>query len=128
MNIQSTRSFDGVRSVPLTQESLTKLKLKAVRRGCWFRDLKHNERQLLDLTIRVVEKVHSFRLAKIVSQIVGKLCAAMESRIFCLMRTEGRSLAERVSLIGEAWGNTAAKFWANDRGFIQYLTVCNLVS
>jgi hypothetical protein len=105
---------------------LARLRLKALRRGCWFRDLKREERKLLDLTIRVVEKVRSFLLAKLVSRIVGKLCEAMESRIFRLMRTEGRSLAEKIASIGEAWGNRAAKFWANDRGFMQFLVVSNL--
>ena len=99
-----------------------------MRRGVWFRDLKQSERKLLDLTIRVVERVRSFSLAKLVSQIVGKLCEAMESRIFRLMRTEGRSLAKKISKTAEDWGNMAAKFWAKDRGFIQYLTVTNLYS
>jgi len=107
---------------------LVKLRLKAVRRGCWFRDLKHNERKLLDLTIRVVDKVRSFLLAKIVSQIVGKLCEAMETRVFRLMRTRGRSMAENLSNIAQAWGYRAAKSWVNDRGFIQYLTVNNLLA
>jgi hypothetical protein len=115
-------------SIPLTREALARLRLKALRRGVWFRDLKREERKLLELTIRVVEKVRSFLLAKIVSRLVGKLCEAMESSIFRFMRTEGRSLAEKISKIGQAWGNRAAKSWAGDRGFIQFLTVSNLVS
>ena len=130
MSVRSGRSSKGpvnARSnFPLTRENLAKLKRKAVRRGCWFRDLKREERMLLDLTIRVVEKVRSFLLEKIVSRLVSKLCEAMESRIFRLMRTEGRSLAEKIASIGEAWGNRAAKFWANDRGFMQFLVVSNL--
>ena len=128
MSAASRRSNDGATSIPLTREVLAKLKLKAVRRGTWFRDLKQSERKLLDLTIRVVQRVRSFMLAKLVSQIVNKLCEAMESRIFCLMRTEGRSLAEKICKIAEAWGNRIAKLWANDHGFIQYLTVNNLSS
>ena len=128
MSATSRRSNKGTTSVPLTREALAKLRLKALRRGVWFRDLKQGERKLLDLTIRVVQRVRSFLLAKLVSRIVGKLCEAMESRIFCLMKTEGRSLAKKISKIAEAWGNRAAKFWANDRGFIQYLTVNNLSS
>jgi hypothetical protein len=128
LSAKSRKSSDDAKSVPLTREALAKLKLKAVRRGVWFRDLKQGERKLLDLTIRVVERVRSFVLAKLVSRIVCKLCEAMESRIFCLMRTEGRSLAEKISKIGQTWGNRAAKFWAKDSGFIQYLTVSNLVS
>jgi capsid protein len=126
LSAKSGKSSDDARSVPLTREALTKLRLKAVRRGVWFRDLKQNERKLLSLTIRVVQRVHSFILAKLVSRIVGKLCEAMESRILRLMRTEGRTLAEKISKIGQAWGNRAAKSWAKDRGFIQYLTVSNL--
>jgi len=115
-------------SILLTREALAKLRLKALRRGVWFRDLKREERKLLELTIRVVEKVRSFLLVKIVSRIVGKLCEAMESMVIRLMKTEGRSLAEKISKIGQAWGNRAAKSWAKDRGFIQYLTVNNLSS
>ena len=128
MSAASGRSNKGTTSFPLTREALAKLRLKALRRGAWFRDLKQGERQLLSLTIRVVQSVRSFLLAKLVSRIVSKLCEAMGSRIFHLMRTKGRSLAERISKIAEAWGNRAAKFWANDRGFIQYLTVSNLSS
>ena len=114
--------------ISLTREALARLRLKALRRGCWFRDLKRSERKLLELTIRVVEKVRSFLLAKIVSRIVGKLCEAMESVVHRLMRTEGRSLAEKLSRIGEAWGNRSAASWANEQGFIQFLTVSNLLS
>ena len=128
MSAASRRSSKGTKQVPLTREALARLRLKALRRGVWFRNLKQSERKLLSLTIRVVERVRSFMLARLVSRIVGKLCEAMESRIFRFMRTEGRSLAERISKIAEAWGNRAAKFWANDRGFIQYLTVSNLSS
>jgi hypothetical protein len=126
LSAASKRSSNGAKSVPLTREALAKLRLKARRRGLWFRDLKQTERKLLDLTIRVVQRVRSFILAKLVSRIVCKLCEAMESRILRLMRTEGRSLAEKISKIGQAWGNRAAKFWAKDRGFMQYLTVANL--
>jgi hypothetical protein len=128
LSAASGRSSDGARSVPLTREALAKLRLKALRRGVWFRDLKQSERKLLSLTIRVVQRVHSFILAKLISRIVGKLCEAMESRIFRLMRTEGRTLAEKISKIGQAWGNRAAKSWAKDSGFIQYLTINTLSS
>jgi hypothetical protein len=45
----------------LTRDKLAKLRLKAVRRGCWFRDLKRGERRLLDLAIRVVERTRDAR-------------------------------------------------------------------
>ncbi len=114
--------------IPLTREALAKMKLKALRRGIWFKDLKREERKLLELTIRVVEKVRSFLLAKLVSRIIDKLSEAMESMIIRLMRTEGRSLAKKISKIAQAWGNRSAKSWAGNRGFIQFLTISNLSS
>ena len=126
MSAKSERLSEGARSVPLTRESLAKLRLKARRRGVWFRNLKHSERQLLDLTISVVERVRSFLLAKVVSRLVSRLCEAMESRIVRLVRTEGRAIAKRLSEIAEAWGYRAARSWASDCGFMQFLVVNNL--
>ena len=113
-------------NVPLTRESLAKLRLKARRRGVWFRCLKHGERRLLDLTISVVKRVRSFLLVKVVSGFVSRLCEALESRIVRLVRTEGRAMAKKVSEIGEAWGYRAARSWAGDLGFMQFLVINNL--
>jgi len=126
LSVKSKRSSNDAGSVPLTRESLAKLRLKARRSGAWFRDLKQSERSLLDLTIRVVERVRSFLLAKVVSRLVDRLCEAMESRIYRLIRTEGREMAKRLSEIGEAWGCRAARGWGVDRGFMQFLVVTNL--
>jgi hypothetical protein len=124
----SRRSSKGTKQVLLTRESLARLRLKARQRGVWFRDLKQSERKLLSLTIRVVQRVRSSILAKLVSRIVDKLCEAMDSKIFRLMKTKGRVLAEKLSRIGQVWGNKSATSWATDQGFIQYLTVNNLSS
>jgi len=126
LNAKSERLSDGARSVPLTREALAKLRLKAKRRGVWFRNLKQSERRLLDLTISVVERVRSFLLAKIVSRLVGVLYEALESRIVRLVRTEGPALAKRLSEIGEAWGHRAARSWQNDLGLMQFLVINNL--
>ena len=114
-------------NLPLTRENLANLKRKAMRRGCWYRELKQNERMLLSLTIRVVEKVQSFILAKIVSRLVSKLCEAMESIVYRLMKTKGLQMAEELSEIAQSWGYRAAKSWRKDRGFMQYLTITHLL-
>ena len=127
MNDKSGKSNQLARSLPLTRGTLAKLKLKAVRKGCWFKALKQNERTLLNLTISVVKRVRSFLLAKAVSRLLCKLCDAMESKIYRLMRTEGKSMAENISKIAQNWGHRAAKTWANDNVFIQYLTINNIL-
>jgi len=118
-----TRSKD-----PNSREYLVKTIKRAKRKGCYYSVLKQNEHKLLDLTVRVVKRVRSFVLAKLVSQIVGKLLEAMESQVYRLMRTQGRSMAERLSRIAQSWGNRSAKSWVKDRGFMQYLTISNLSS
>ena len=126
MSARSERSNETL-SVPLTRENLAKLRQKARRRGIWFRNLKQNERTLLNLTISVVQRVRSFLLARIVSRLVGRLCEALESRIVRLIRIEGPQLAKRLSEIGETLGCKSAKCWAHDRGLMQFLVVNNYV-
>ena len=129
LSAELERSNDSVKSgFSLTRDSLAKLRLKARRCGAWFRNLKQNERKLLDLTIRVVERVRSFILAKLVSQLVSKLFEAMESKIVRLIRTEGKEMAQRLSKIALSIGHKTAKCWAKDHRFMQYLTINNLES
>ena len=110
----------------LTRENLAKLKQKAVRKGCWYKSLKHSERTLLDLTMRVVEKVQSFVLAKVVSRLVSRLFEAMESHIYRLIRTEGEEMAKKISKVAQKLGYRAARKWAKDKGFMQFLVINNL--
>ncbi len=125
---KSNSSSESVNTFLLTRESLAKLKLKAVRRGVWFKQLKQTERELLNLTIRVVEKIHSILLAKLVSKIVERLAVSMQSIVYRIMETRGQSLAEELSHVALCWGNKSAKLWPSNRSFIQYLTVTHLLS
>jgi len=113
-------------SCVLSRRVLAKLRFRAVRRGVWFRDLKAVERRLLDLTIAVVERVHSVRLASLVSPIVERLLEAVEGRLSCLMRVRGRGLAEKLGRIAQSWGNKSAVHWAGDLGFVEYLAVASV--
>ena len=107
----------------LTKNGLAKLRQKAVRAGVWYKSLPRIDRVLIDLTIRVADCIRSSQLAKSLSVVVGKLEGLLESRISCLARTIGRSLAEKVSATAQSWGYGAAKSWATDRSFALYLAV-----
>ena len=109
--------------VPITREGLARLRLKALRRGLWFKMLNGDERMLMNLVIRVVDRVRSLLLAKLISSAVKKLLEAMESEVARMMRTVGRQLAKNLSRIAQAWGNKSAAQWTEDLGFIQYLAV-----
>jgi hypothetical protein len=124
--MRATRSCGYSRTVPLTRDVLARLKLKALRRGLWYRNLKNSERRLLELTIRVVQRVRSFFLARLVYEIVDKLYDALQGRVYRLMRNEGKKMTERLSQIAQKWGYRTAKSWIKDQAFIQYLVINNL--
>jgi len=113
----------GWNSAFLSRFELAKLRVKARRRGVWFKMLSRVERGLIDLTIKAVEKVRSFLLARSLISVVEKLLEAMESEVARLMRTVGRQLARKLSEIAQSWGNKSARLWATDFSFVQYLAV-----
>jgi hypothetical protein len=97
------------------------LKLKAMRSGVWFRVLPRIDRVLFDLTIKVAGTVRSFTLAKNIISVVRKLESVMESRYLRAVKEIGFSIARRLGLIAQKWGNVAAKEWGSDLGFAKYL-------
>jgi len=107
----------------LMRSEIVKVKTRALRRGIWYRVLTRIERACIDLAIRVVERVRSRLLQKVLSSVMNKLEAAMESQVSRLMREMGGSLASQLSQIAQNWGNTSAFSWANEAGFIRYLTI-----
>jgi len=109
--------------IPLTRNELANLKTRALRRGVWYRVLTTVERACIDLVIKVVERVRSFLLKKMLSSILKKLEEAMESQVRCLMREIGGNLASKLGQIAQNWGNQSAWSWAKDTGFAQYLTI-----
>jgi hypothetical protein len=110
----------------IDKTQLIKLKMKAMRAGVWFRALRRIDRVLIDLTIKVVDNIRSITLAKSILSITRKLEALLESRFVRAIREIGFSLAHKLSLLAQKWGNKAAKEWANDSGFVRYLAVMKL--
>jgi len=112
--------------VPPGKNALAKIKAKALRRGVWFRVLTVGERAQMELTMKVVKKIRSLFLAKVVANIVEKLLEAMESKVTRLMREVGPALAQKLIGIAQKWGNESAKSWSQDLGFVKYLTIMHL--
>jgi len=113
----------GQARIPLTRGELAKIRAKAIRRGIWFKVLSGAERAYMGLAIKVVERVRSLLLAKVLTSILKKLLSAMESRVARIIREVGRPLAQKLSRIAQKWGNKPAVQWTDDHGFIQYLAV-----
>ena len=105
---------------------LVDLKRRSMRRRVWFRILSSLERAQVDLTVRVVEKVRSPRLSRVLDKIVDKLCSALQSKVLLKVRSVGLPSAQKLSLLAQSWGNKMAKDWAQDLRFARFLAVLDL--
>jgi hypothetical protein len=105
---------------------LTRIRLLALRQRVFFRVLNRVERGLIYLAPKVTSCVRSKVLADALRSIVEKLEDAMESKVERQMRRIGVTLAQKISRIAQEWGNKTAREWANDPGFIRYLTILTL--
>jgi hypothetical protein len=110
----------------VNKEKLLRLKLKALRRGVWFRVLDAIDRALVNLTIRVVEEIHSVALAERLRNVLGKLETALESKVLYALKTVGFPLARRLSSLAQKWGNPDARSWADDLSYAKFLAVIHL--
>ena len=107
----------------LSRTQLMKLKFKAIRSGLWFKALSRIDRALVDLTITVAENIHSASLAKSILAVVSKLDGLLESHVLKSLKSVGRPLALKISLIAQKWKNATAKNWAADSSFVLFLAV-----
>jgi len=97
--------------------------MRSTRKHIWFKTLSCVERALVDLTIRVVDRVRSVKLNRILSNIVGKLERALENGFLEVVYAKGVELAEKLSNLVHSWDNVGALSWISDRAFILYLGV-----
>jgi hypothetical protein len=124
MKVSLFRKLGGYSGFGL--EELAKLRLLAIRQRVFFRVLSRVERGLIWLVLRVTKSVRSTVLANALSSIVEKLLEAMESKVELWARQIGVPLAQKISRIAQSWGNRTASEWANDCGFIRYLSITTM--
>lgn len=104
--------------VTLSSNWLTKIKLKALRSGVWFK-LDRVSRGIVDLSIRCVKGfVRSLRLKEVLSTIVDKILSLLpESRIWIL----GLDLAVKNVKSALEWGYYDALSWLKSEAYIKLL-------
>jgi len=112
----------------LDSSYLARLRSEAKRRRVWFRALSVLDRRLMDLAIRVVDRPRSMMLIMALAKVVVKIKRALMSPVMRLMELVGRPLAKKISIIALRWGNRGAAEWAEDKGFIRYLTITDMNS
>jgi hypothetical protein len=110
----------------LSGKELARIRAMAIRRGNWYRTLSKTERALLDLTIRVVRKIRSFVLIRILASVIEKLQIRTECNTAVLFHKVGQPFAEKISRIAHRWGNTSADSWSADSSFAQFLAIMHI--
>jgi hypothetical protein len=113
-------------STSVSVKKILVFKKTALRRGIWFRALSLVERGILDLTTQYIVTIKSTMLANVVSAILDKLRISFEGVVDRLVRTVGFSLARKVSIVAQLWGNRLAVAWAQDADFARYIAVNHL--
>lgn len=102
---------------------LLRLRRIALKRGVWFKALSRIERCMVEVAARVVKRPKSERLVLALARIVVKLREALVGPHKVFVKLVGRTLARRTAEIAVKLGNRAAAAWAEDAGFIKYLTI-----
>lgn len=118
------KGFQSIQN-QITRSKLVNLRAKAIRRGIWFKVLSKTERACIELTIKIVDRVRSHLLAKVLTSFIKKLLGAMKSRIVRAMEI-GCSVARKLSRIAMNWGNMSAIQWVKNRSFLQYLAILHV--
>ena len=85
--------------------------------------LNRAERAQIELTVKLVKRVRSLLLIKVLTSLMTKLVTALESKVEHLTREVGRRLAKRIGLIAQSWGHVSAFLWKTEHSFVRYLAI-----
>ena len=107
---------------------LVALRKRSVRRGIWHKVLNRLERAQINLTVKIVKRVRSSFLTKVLDLIINKLSVALQSKVLMMVESVGFPLASKLSKIAQSWGHKSAKTWNKDSKFARFLTVMNFNS
>jgi len=97
-----------------------------MRHGVWYKALSQVERALLDLTVKVVDRVESVVLGVELVKILVKLRNAAKGGFIRRMEEYGVLQARRISSKAVEWGHKIAASWSTNIGFIRYLTIMDV--
>jgi len=115
-------------SYVFSRHELVGFKMRAKRRGFWFKALSRLDRALIDLAIEVTDGVRSFRLVKGLQSIIRKAEDTLKSRISRAITTIGIPLAHKLSMLAQKWGNLIARRWISDPSFARFLAIVHVNS
>jgi len=103
-----------------SESGLMALRRLALRKRVWFH-LSDIERGIVNLTIKLVERINSSLLSKTIRQIIAKLTHIINAGYMYKFEVAGRPIAEELSQIYQSWGNKNAFHWKDDMAYIRIL-------
>jgi hypothetical protein len=109
--------------IMLTRGFLFKMRMKAIRRGVYFKTLNLIERGILSLSARFVDRVKSQILGVELVKILKKIRDALKSSFIIRVEEYGFRRVKELAALAMTWENTTAKKWTQDFDFAQYLTL-----
>jgi hypothetical protein len=125
-----------VLGVPLKNGPLTKLMKIASRTGALYRCLSRSQRMYLGLVVKLVDRVSSLLVARVLAPIIVRLLEGLKGfpklmmevlgKVRYWMMVKGREKAEEISRIAQKWGNKTAHKWAKETEFIRFITIMNM--
>ena len=104
---------------------LLDVRRRAIRRGVWFSCMDESDRGVFYLVTRVVERVESVILGKVLLKILRKLRDAMKSEFTRHWESFGVEAVRRVAEQARGFGSRCAGSWVS-LGFARYLTLMDL--
>jgi hypothetical protein len=110
----------------LDRKYLIGVKTRALRSGAWFKVLQRIDRVLFELTIRVVDNIHSPKLAKSILALAKKMENTMRSSFSRHVREIGLPIAQKIVLVAQKLGNTSAINWETDSSFTVFLAIIHI--
>jgi len=108
------------------RQHLFSIRNKALRKGVWYSTLDRVERGIVSLTARLIDRVESEILGVELVKILAKLVKALKSGFVRHMETFGLGRVFELSRFATEWGNSVAKGWAFDTGFVGYVSMMDL--
>ena len=100
---------------------LARLKARSMRRGIWHKTLNRVERIQVWLTLRLVKRVRSPSLAKVLEGIVEKLLSSLQGGVLNRAFSIGSALVATHSRLALDWGYEGAEGWVRDKQFALFL-------
>ena len=111
-----------------THKHLIKWWNRALRRRVLYTALDREERSILYLAMKAFDEIRNADVGTIIVKILAKLKEALESPFVRKMETYGIEKSRIITKIAVEWGHSTAGEWANEVGFVRYLTALELNS